>query len=301
VATTTRSRKNALPFDFRRPSKFSRDHMRAFQVVHETFARQFSTVLATTLRATCHVSLTSVEQLTYDEYVRSLPNPSYMVNVALNPLPGSIVVQLPLPLAFAAVDRLLGGAGEAVSPKRTLSEIEASLMRGLMERGLRELEYAYETLVRVETEIVAHEHNPQFVQIAAPSDMALSISLEIRIGDKRGTASLCVPFTTMQPVLESLASESLLSDRSGRDLDVWAADLGDALNGTNLDVHLRFPEVALTGAEILGLRVGDVIPLHHDLDEPMLVVVDGLVTHRAVTGTRGRKLACLIVSNEGER
>src|SRR2546423_784094 len=134
-----------MPFDFRRPNKFSRDHVRAFQIVHETFARQLSTVLATTLRAVAHVSLTSVEQLTYDEYVRSLPNPSYMVILSLNPLPGAAVMQLPLPITFAAIDRLLGGTGDAASPKRPLPELEPNLMRSVVDPALPELEHEHET------------------------------------------------------------------------------------------------------------------------------------------------------------
>lgn len=301
MAVPTRGRKNALPFDFRRPSKFSRDHVRAFQVVHETFARQFSTVLATTLRAMAQVSLTSVEQVTYDEYVRSLPNPSYLLIMNLNPLPGAVVFQLPLPISFAAIDRLLGGSGDALSPKRPLTEIEASLMRSLMERVLRELEYAYETLVRVETEVIQHEFNPQFAQVAAPSEMALAISFECRIGEKRGTASICVPYTTMAPVLESLASQSLFQDHSGKDPDEWAHELRGALSHAPVELRVQLPAVALTAQEVVSLQVGDIVPLNHSVDEPVLVNVGEHTYFRGVTGTRGRRLACLIVSNEGDR
>ena len=130
-----------VPFDFRRPNKFSRDHVRAFQIVHETFARQLSTVLATTLRAGANCTLGTVEQLTYDEYVRSLPNPSYLIVLSLSPLPGAAILQFPLPIVFAAIDRLLGGTGDSVSPKRPLTEIESNLMRSVVDRTLRELEY----------------------------------------------------------------------------------------------------------------------------------------------------------------
>ena len=119
----TRGEPNVVPFDFRRPNKFSRDHVRAFQIVHETFARQLSTVLATTLRAGASCSFGKVEQLTYDEYVRSLPNPSYMVILSLNPLPGAALLQLPLDVAFCAVELLLGGKGYAEQPARPFTEL----------------------------------------------------------------------------------------------------------------------------------------------------------------------------------
>jgi len=292
-----RGKGHALPFDFRRPNKFSRDHIRAFQIVHETFARQLSTVFATTLRAVAHVSLTSVEQRTYDEYVRSLPNPSYLTIISLNPLPGAAVLQLPLPIAFASIDRLLGGGGDALSPKRPLTEIESNIMRSLMERALRELEYAYETLVRVEAEIVQQEFNPQFAQVAAPSDMAIVANFETRIGEKRGAASLCIPYDTMQPVLESLASQQLFADRSGRDPEVWTRTLENAVNRVSVELSVSFDSVALGSADIVALRVGDVVPLEHHIDKPVTISVDGVPCYQAVTGRRGKRLACLIVAN----
>ncbi|MCU1428418.1 MAG: Flagellar motor switch protein FliM [Actinomycetia bacterium] len=298
--TSKRGKSNVQPFDFRRPSKFSRDHVRAFQIVHETFARQFSTVLGTTLRAVAHCSLTSVEQLTYDEYVRSLPNPSYMVILSLAPLPGAAVFQLPLPITFAAIDRLLGGSGNALSPKRPLTEIEANLMRTLIDRALRELEYAYESLVRIEAEVVQQEFNPQFAQIAAPSDMALTVSFETRIGEKRGTASICIPYATMQPVLEHLASQSLFQSGATHDVLEWGQSLERAMNDVPVELSVSFDHVALTSSDIVALRVGDVVPLSHAVAKPVRVSVDGVECYEAVTGRRGKRLACLIVGTYEE-
>jgi flagellar motor switch protein FliM len=274
--------------------------VRAFQIVHETFARQLSTVLATTLRSVAHCSLTTVEQLTYDEYVRSLPNPSYMVILSLSPLPGAAVLQLPLPITFAAIDRLLGGSGDALSPKRPLTEIESNLMRGLIDRTLRELEYAYESLVRVEAEVVQQEFNPQFAQIAAPSDMALAVSFETRIGEKRGTSSICIPYATMQPVLEHLASQSLFHGSGTHDIVEWNRALEHALSGVGVELSVSFDHVALTSSDIVGLRVGDVVPLNHPINKPVRVSVDGVDCYDAVTGRRGKRLACLIVAPHEE-
>jgi len=268
--------------------------------VHETFARQLSTVLATTLRAGASCSFGKVEQLTYDEYVRSLPNPSYMVILSLNPLPGAALLQFPLPITFGAIDRLLGGTGDAASPKRPLTEIEQNLMRSVVDRALRELEYAYETLVRVEAEIVQQEFNPQFAQIAAPSDMVLVVSFELRIGDKKGTATICVPFSTLAPVLEHLASQSLFQDQRGEDPDEWRERLAEALYRVPVEMRVRFATVALTSAEIVGLKVGDVVPLGQGTDEPVTISVDDVRCYDAVTGRRGKRLACLVVGTNQE-
>jgi flagellar motor switch protein FliM len=287
---------NVVSFDFRRQSKFSRDHVRALQIVHETLARQLSTVLATTLRASASCTFEKVEQLSYDEYVRSVPNPSYLVILALNPLPGAAILQLPLPIVFAAIDRLLGGTrDDSDSPVRPLTEIESNLMRSLVDRALRELEYAYETLVHVEVEVVQQEFNPQFAQIAAPSDMVVLMSLDTRIGDKHGTSTICIPYATMQPVLDGLASQSLFLDHRGHDPVVWRQQLANALEGVDVELCVRFDSVALTSAEIVDMQVGDIVPLNHPVDQPVTITVDDVRCYRGVTGRQGKRLACVVV------
>jgi flagellar motor switch protein FliM len=295
TASRLRREPDVAPFDFRRPNKFNRDHVRAFQIVHETFAQQLSTVLTTTLRAGASTAFVGVEQLTYDEYVRSLPNPSYMVILSLHPLPGAALLQFPLPITFAAIDRLLGGPGDAASPKRPLTEIEQNLMRAVVDRALRELEYAYETLVRVEAEIVQQEFHPQLAQIAAPPDMVLVVSFEMRIGEKLGNATICVPFATMAPVLERLASQALIHDQYGEDPVEWQHRLESALYTVPVETSVRFDAVGLTSSEILALQVGDVIPLNHPVDRPLSVSVDGVDLYDGISGRRGKRLATLIV------
>jgi flagellar motor switch protein FliM len=252
------------------------------------------------LRSGAQCTLGTVEQLTYDEYVRSLPNPSYLIVLSLSPLPGAAILQFPLPIVFAAIDRLLGGTGDSLSPKRPLTEIESNLMRSVVDRTLRELEYAYETLVRVEAEIVQQEFNPQFAQIAAPSDMAMVVSFDTRIGEKHGNATICVPFSTMQPVLESLASQSLFQDHRGQDPVLWQQQLERALARVSVQTCVRFADVELSSAEIVGLQVGDIVPLDHPIELPVTISVDGVSCNRAVIGRRGKRLACLVVDGDQE-
>ena len=222
--------------------------------------------------------------------------------LSLNPLPGAAILQFPLPIVFAAIDRLLGGTGDSVSPKRPLTEIESNLMRSVVDRTLRELEYAYETLVRVEAEIVQQEFNPQFAQIAAPSDMAMVVSFDTRIGEKHGNATICVPFSTMQPVLESLASQSLLHDHRGQDpVALAAATRTRARARDRSRPACASTHVELSSTEIVGLQVGDIVPLDHPIEQPVTISVDDVTCNKAVTGRRGKRLACLVVDAAEEQ
>lgn len=295
-AGARRKRKSGpQPFDFRRPSKFSRDHARALQIVHETFARQFTTILSTTLRSVSQVSLTSVDHVSYDEYVRSSPELAFLALLHVDPLAGAGILQLPLDIAMAAIDRLLGGTGEGRQPARALTEIESGLMRELVQRVLKELDYAFESLVKTSTSIVQLESNPQFAQVAAASDMVVVASYEVRIGSKESTASLCIPFAALQPVLESVTGNALFADRKGTDPEESARAVAARLSGVPVDVAVRFDAVTLTSTEILDLQPGDVLPLRHPVSSPLSVVAAGRTCAAAVPGSKGRRLAFMIV------
>jgi flagellar motor switch protein FliM len=165
--TARRHRSEPRTFDFRRQSKLSREHVRTMQIVQETFARGFSTMLASQLRSVTQVNIKSIEQQSYDEYVRDLPNPTMLTLLSLAPLSGAAVFQLPLNVTFCAIELMLGGTGDGVQPGRPLTELELSLMRGIIDRALPELRYALEPVVATEPKIVGQESNPQFAQVAA--------------------------------------------------------------------------------------------------------------------------------------
>lgn len=286
------------PFDFRRPSKFSRDHARALQIVHETFARQFTTILSTTLRSVSQVSVAAVEHVSYDEYVRSSPELSFLAILNIDPLSGAGILQLPLDIAMAAVDRLLGGTGDGSQPARALTDIESVLLRELVQRVLRELDYAFESLARTSTSIVQLESNPQFAQVAAASDMVVVATYDVRIGAKESTATLCIPFAALQPVLEQVTGNALFADRKGVDPQESARAVAARLTGVPVDVSVRFDAITLTSTQILDLQVGDVLPLRHPVSSPLSVVAADRTCASAVPGSKGRRLAFLIVQPE---
>ena len=290
-----RRRSGPQVYDFRRPNKFSREHVRALQIVNETFARQFSNVLASTLRAVSQVTLTSVDQLTYDEYIRSTEAPAYLAILSLDPLPGGGILHLPLSVAMAAVDRLLGGSGSGVYPNRPLSDIESGLVRGLTQRVLRELSYAFESLVAIDAQLVMQESNPQFAQIAAPTEMVVVASFDMRIGDQVGQATLCLPYSALQGVLDSFVGKTQFGGHGAAERSAAQGQVATRLQQAVVEVNVAFNPITLSSRDIVGLQLGDVVPLNHRVDAPLTVSVAGVACHAAVTGRKGKRLACLIV------
>lgn len=294
-ATGTPRTRKVAPYDFRRPNKISRDHVRALQLVHETFARQFSTILSSTLRSLAPISIARIEQLTYDEYVSPMPSPTYMAILEVDPLPGLGIFHLPLPAAMEIVDRLLGGPGNGAHPDRPMSEIEIGVLRGLLERVMRELTYAFESFMQVDTRITTTESNPQFAQVAALSEMVVVAMYTIGIGDQSWEASLCFPISTLQPALDAYTDSKRSREVGSGDVDRAKGLLHDHLHDAPIDLAVQFNTVCLTAAEIVGLQPGDVLPLRHAVDQPLTISVGGVPSFSAMPGRRGRRLAAMVV------
>lgn len=287
--------KTAVPYDFRRPNKFNREHVRALQIVGETFARQLSTALSTTVRSISTVSLLGVSQLTYDEFLRDLPNPAYLAVLSLEPLAGHSLFHVPLPIIMTSIDRLLGGPGTGSVPNRGLTDIEAALSRSLMNRCMRELKYAFESLTAIEPLITSQESNPQFAQVAAASDTVVLITFEMKVSGVSGEAVLCIPFASLQPVLEEMTGNAARSNRSDADPTQVHRALALGLDTAPVTVTVRFNELSLLSSEILDLQPGDVLGLPHRADEPLTVAVGGVPQFTAKAGRRGRRLAAVVV------
>jgi flagellar motor switch protein FliM len=284
-----------LPYDFRRPTKLSREHARTLQIVFETFARQYATQLTSTLRAVGTVHLLTVEQLTYDEYVTRLNNPTVMNLLSVEPLPGVGVLEISLGSAMIMVDHLLGGHGGVAQPERPLSEIEMALLRGLLERGLGELRYAFEGVVPLEPTIFNVEYNPQFAQAATPSEMVLVATFEQKIGEHDSALTVCLPFNPIFTRLESAAGMVVTSERERLMREAARAALTRRLEDVPVDVAVRFSSSGVPSGDLANLQIGDVLPLRHNLSAPLSVTAADVVFAHAVPGSQGKRLAVLVV------
>ncbi|MGE0306577.1 MAG: flagellar motor switch protein FliM [Acidimicrobiia bacterium] len=284
------------PFDFRRPNKLNRDHVRTLEIVQETFARQFTTVLSSSLRAVSNVTVESIEQLSYDEYVRATPNPTYLSVLSVSPLPGVALFQLPLQISFAAVDMLLGGHGKGNDFSRPLTDIEVTLLRDLMSRVLSELRYAFESVVEFDPTVVQVESNPQFAQVAAPSDMIVVTTFDVRINSANGRATLAFPYGSLTPVLDSFTGNVVMAERDAHIVETARAHLRERVIEAPVDVSVQFDPIFLTSGEIVSLRPGDVIPLGQSVSSALTVAVANSPTFIGRPARRGKRLACQIIA-----
>ena len=282
------------PYDFRRPTKLAREHVRTLQIAYETFGRQYATLLTTSLRVVSQVTLVSIEQLTYDEYISSLSSPTIVAMFTIDPLPGTAILEFSLSTAMAYIDHMLGGPG-GPQPQRPLSDIETPLLHGLIERGLGELRYAFESIVAVRPQMTGIEYNPQFAQAGAASDAVIVASFDMRVGTEECVATVCMPFNSIFPKLQSERSDAVLTEGQRNAREIAYRNVLAGLEGAPIEVAVRFQSVRMHPADLINLRPGDVVPLAHPTTTPLAVTTADVTFAHAVPGVHGNRLACLIV------
>lgn len=285
-------------FDFRRPSKFSREHVRSLEGLHETFSRRFASSIAHALRSMVQLRAVAVEEITYEGYLRSLPNPSVLVLVTLRPLPGEVIVEIGVPLALVLVDRALGGLGSPV-PIRRPTELEMRLLGDIVRYGSDAFRETFAPLLAVEPEVVSVETNPSFVQVVPPSETTLLFSYTVSLSAEttvEGLLTVCYPHPTLQPVMDRLERHAMVEAAEaqepapGRE-DAVAEHLAEAL----VPVSVRLSPTAVPTRELVALEPGDVLRTSHRVDEPVRVLVGGVDALSGYLGRRGRRLGVRIV------
>jgi flagellar motor switch protein FliM len=287
-----------VAYDFRRPTKLSREHIRMLQIAYGTFARRLTTLLTSGLRQVCQVSVSDISQQSYEEYVTGLENQTVMVPFTAAPLTGTGVLQFSLPVALAAVDYMLGGPGAEQLP-RPLTDIETGLVRGLIEQMAGVLRYSLEPIVAITPVMGGIEYNPQFVQAASSTDAMIVVEFDMVVGSEQCRATLCMP---LAPLLPLLVAQRPRSFDDGDDSGVASAAhrMRERLGEVPLDVCVEFHPVPLSPARILSLAPGDLVVFDHRVGVPLTVRAGDASYAHAIAGKSGSRLAAIIVDTSGD-
>jgi flagellar motor switch protein FliM len=248
-------------YDFKRPDKFSKDQIRTLQMMHETFARLTTTSLSAQLRTIVHVHVASVDQLTYEEFLRSIPNPTTLAVINMDPLKGSSILEIDPSITFTVIDRLFGGPGEASKINRELTDIELSVIEGIIVRILGNLREAWSNVIDLRPRLGNIETNPQFAQIVPPSDMVVLITLETKVGDVEGMTNFCIPYLTIEPIITKLSAQYWYSSIRKGGTKENLAILKKRLETVFIELKAELGEMEIPVKEVLRLQKGDIIKL----------------------------------------
>ncbi|MFO0791184.1 MAG: flagellar motor switch protein FliM [Pirellulales bacterium] len=291
ATSRVRHREKVSPYDFKRPERVGKEQMRSLQTMHEAFGRNFGASLSALLRTIVELKLTSVDQLTYSEFVFSLENPTCFNLMNAPPLEGQLILDINLSLLFPIIDRLLGGGSDAGPPmRRPLTEIELRLVSRITDLFCQEMKHAWENVLDLSPTIARVESNPQLVQIVPPNEVVVLISFELTLGDARGMMNLCIPFNSIERISQRLSANSWVSYGKKSATAENIQRISHRLNDATVEVVVDLAETNISTSDLIGLRVGDIITTEKDIGVPLVVSVEGRPKFHAQAGAfKGRK------------
>ena len=282
-------------YDFKRPDKFSKDQLRAIQMIHESFARQMTTVLSTLIRSIVASEIASVEQLAYEEFVNYMVQPTVIGLIEMHPFEGSMLIEINPALVFTIIDRLLGGRGTFIGTIRELTDIEKTVIERVIMRILELLEDSWSTVVDVRFRFESMESNPFFVQICSPSDMVLVVIMKLRVSDVEGMISLCFPYFLIEPIMDRLSSQQWFAPTSHKadpEMKTW---LNNSMLQVKMPLAMELGHTVLSLNDVYALQTGDVIKLDELKDAQIDVRVGNQIRFKARPGTLNGHMAVELV------
>lgn len=272
-------------YDFSRPAKFSKEHLRTLEIIFEHFGRLLSSNLPAYLRKTVQVEVMNSEAVTYSEFSNALSNPVLLGVVNMAPLNGNIIVEMATNVGYTIIDRLLGGVGEPLDKTRDFSEIELSILERMFSIIISLLREPWENVVEIEPYLERIETNSQFAQIISPTEMIAIITININVGGVEGLMNICLPYITLEDVMDKLNTKYWFSTMQEKDEQSYADVIETAINKALIPISAELGKSSITVMDFANLMVGDIIKLNKSVEEELDVYVGNIVKFKALPGS----------------
>lgn len=289
-------------YDFKRPERVSKDQMRALEALHEGFGRNFGAALSGYLRTIIEVSVAHIEQLTYSEFIHSLPNPTCFNLLKAEQLEGQLCLEISPLIIYPIIDRLLGGSNaDLFIPQRPLTQIEQRLVQRITDRATQHLSDAWSNLTPVKFTVEEFESNPQLVQIVPPNETVVVVGFELKMGNRAGTMSLCIPYNVIEPIMGVLAAQNWFSYQRKGGQDDHLKKLTRNVNNAPVEQRCFLARTSIKMSELLSLQPGDIITTEKKIAADVFVEVEGKQKFRGQVGQYRGKRAVRITAVTTER
>jgi flagellar motor switch protein FliM len=285
------STKQAKDYDFKRPAKFSKEHLRTLEIIFEHYGRLVSTSLPIYLRKNIHVSVASSETVTFSEFTNALSNPAILGIVNFQPLVGNIIIELASNLGYAMLDRMLGGAGLPLDKVRDFSDIEMTIIEKLMIVCMQLMREPWKNVVDIHPMMERIETNPQFVQVISPNDMIAIVTLNIKIGEVEGLMNVCLPFFTLESVMDRLNTKFWFASMKEASEEDYEEHVDALLRRVNVPVTAVLGKSVVSVNDFVSLRAGDIIRLDSHVDSELRIYVGNIEKFSALPGANKKNYA----------
>lgn len=288
--------KQVKNYDFSRPTKFSKEHLRTLEIIFEHYGRLISTNLPVYLRKNVQVSVASSETVTFSEFSNALSNPSVLGIVNFAPLNGNIIIEISTNICYAMLDRMLGGSGQPLEKSRDFSDIELTILQKVLVMFTQQLREPWKNVVEISPVLSRLETNPQFAQVIAPSDMIAIVTLNMKIGDVEGMINICLPFFTLEDVMDKLNTKYWFSTMQENHDEHYEEYIESMIRRVDIPIKAVLGKSTISVNDFLNLQVGDCIRLDSRVDTDMKVYVGNIKKFTALPGTDRDSYAVQITS-----
>ena len=278
-------------YDFARPAKFSKEHLRTLEIIFEHFGRLLATNLPAYLRKSVSVDVVNSEVVIYSEFSNALSNPVLLGVVGMDPLMGNVIMEMASNLGFAIVDRLLGGVGNSLEKERDFSEIELSILERVFTICVNLLHEPWENVVEITPRLNRIETNSQFAQIISPSETIAIVTINLKIGDVEGLMNICLPYTTLEPVMDKLNTKYWFSTMKEKDSNSYEAAIENIIDNALIPMKAVLGTSKINVQDFVNLQRGDVIRLDRKVDDELEVYVGNIKKFKALPGYSDNKYA----------
>ena len=283
-------------YDFARPSKFSKEHLRTLEIIFEHYGRLLSTNLPVYLRKNIQVEVMNSEAVTYSEFSNSLSNPMLLGVVNFAPLKGNILMEMATNVGYAFVDRMLGGMGLPLEKPREFSEIELLIIERLLTVCVNLLREPWKNVVELNPRLDRIETNSQFAQIISPSEMIAIITINIKIGDAEGLMNMCLPYITLDDVMDKLNTKYWYSSQQEKEELSYSGMVENLLSRAPIPVKAVLGRSSFSVSDFAGLQVGDIIRMDTKVEDELGIYVGSIKKFTALPGVAGDNYAVRVTS-----
>ena len=282
-------------YNFRRPDKFSKDNLRALRDIHREFSKAISLVLSGYLRMRVEIEIVSVDQLTYEEFVRSMPSPISVGVFEFEPLSGQVLLGISFEVISCIVNRMLGGVGNIENQTRELTDIEKALAKKVINIIIKSLEDSWNTIIPVTGKFISLDDNYQSIQVATAGEIVALLTFEVQISGKHfGLFSLCFPYPVLETVLGHLSTQHIFQTKGLVASNDERLKMISKINTSNVDLRVQFGQCSITLDDFLQLSEGDIIKLDNKVQDDLIVKVNGEKKFYARPGTLKDKICVKI-------
>ena len=289
--------KKVKVYDFKRALRFSKDQIRSISRIHDNFARLLSTYFSGQLRTYVNISVASVDQIPYEEFIRSVPAMTILNVYSVEPLEGRIIFEFNPNIAYAMLDRLLGGRGASLDKIKNLTEIETKLMSQLFEKGItNNLTEAWTSVINMDPQFEEFEVNPQFLQLVSPNETVVVVSLDTTVGESSGMINICIPHVVLESIIPRLSVHYWLQNERTKEREPGEIDLiSNHIKKAMMEMSVQLGEALISVEDLLHLQKEDIIVLNTQIDDPLKMLVEAEPKYTVQPGKRKEKLAVQVL------